>query len=72
MCLLSQVVRTNLFIQYCLTFSRNSHKCRLDFRRLPGPVFDPPRGETALSGDERGLIFPNSGWETSVAQVYIP
>ena len=24
---------------------------RLDFRRLPGPVFD-----------ECGLIFPNSGW----------
>ena len=23
---LSKVVRTNLFIQYCLTFSRNSHK----------------------------------------------
>ena len=21
--------------------------CRLDFRRLPGPVFDPPRKETA-------------------------
>ena len=34
---------------------------RLDFRRLPGPVFDPPRRET-LSGDECGLIFPNSGW----------
>ena len=30
---------------------------RLDFRRLPGPVFDPPRRE-----DECGLIFPNSGW----------
>ena len=27
MFLLSKVVRTNLFIQYCLTFSRNSHKC---------------------------------------------
>ena len=26
---------------------------RLDFRRLPGPVFDP---------HECGLIFPNSGW----------
>ena len=23
----SKVVRTNLFIQYCLTFSRNLHKC---------------------------------------------
>ena len=34
---------------------------RLDFRRLPGPVSDPPRRET-LSGDECGLIFPNSGW----------
>ena len=34
---------------------------RLDFRRLPGPVFDPPRRE-ALSGDECWLIFPNSGW----------
>ena len=34
---------------------------RLDFRRLPGPVFDPPRRES-LSGDECGLIFPNSGW----------
>ena len=34
---------------------------RLDFRRLQGPVFDPPRRE-ALSGDECGLIFPNSGW----------
>ena len=31
---------------------------RLDFRRLPGLVFDPPRKE----GDECGLIFPNSGW----------
>ena len=30
---------------------------RLDFHRLPGPVFDPPR-----RGDECGLIFPNSGW----------
>ena len=28
-----------------------SDKRRLDFRRLPGPVFD-----------EGGLIFPNSGW----------
>ena len=28
-----------------------SYKRRLDFRRLPGPVFD-----------ECGLIFPNSGW----------
>ena len=27
MFLLSKVVGTNLFIQYCLTFSRNSHKC---------------------------------------------
>ena len=27
MFLLSKVVRTNLFIQYCLTFSGNSHKC---------------------------------------------
>ena len=36
-------------------------RSRLDFRRLPGPVFDPPRRE-ALSGDECGLIFPNSGW----------
>ena len=34
---------------------------RLDFRRLSGLVFDPPRGET-LCGDECGLIFPNSGW----------
>ena len=34
---------------------------RLDFRRLPGPVFDPPRRET-LCRDECGLIFPNSGW----------
>ena len=40
---------------------------RLDFRRLPGPVFDPPRKERdecgmSVSGDECGLIFPNSGW----------
>ena len=40
---------------------------RLDFRRLPGPVFDPPHPPPllilpALSGDECGLIFPNSGW----------
>jgi len=34
---------------------------RLDFLRLPGPVFDPPRRET-LSRDECGLIVPNSGW----------
>ena len=27
MFLLSKVVRTNFFMQYCLTFSRNSHKC---------------------------------------------
>ena len=35
MFLLSKVVRANLFIQYCLTFSRNSHKCiyRLNFPR---------------------------------------
>ena len=34
MFLLSKVVRTNLFIQYCLTFSRNSHKCI--YRSLTG------------------------------------
>ena len=39
-----------------------AYAIRLDFRRLPGPVFDPPRKEKALSGDECGLIFPNSGW----------
>ena len=33
MFLLSKVVRTNLFIQYCLTFSRNSHKCIYRFSR---------------------------------------
>ena len=35
MFLLSKVVRANLFIQYCLTFSRNSHNCiyRLNFPR---------------------------------------
>ena len=33
-----------------------THNDRLDFRRLPGPVFDPPRR------DECRLIFPNSGW----------
>ena len=31
---------------------------RLDFGRLPGPFFDPPRREE----DECGLLFPNSGW----------
>ena len=36
---------------------------RLDFRRLQGAVSDPPRtAKRALSGDECGLIFPNSGW----------
>ena len=34
---------------------------RLDFRRLQGPVCDPPRRES-FRGDECGLIFPNSGW----------
>ena len=33
MFLLSKVVRTNLFIQYCLTFSRNLHKCIYRHRR---------------------------------------
>ena len=42
---------------FCFCFP----KTRLNFRRLPGPVFDPPRRET-LSVDECGLIFPNSGW----------
>ena len=32
---------------------------RLDFCRLPGPVFDPPL--LLLRGDECGLIFLNSG-----------
>ena len=41
----------NLLLTFCIL-------TRLDFRRLPGPVFDPPRRE----GDECGLIFPNSGW----------
>ena len=36
--------------------------CRLHFRRLPGPVFDPPRREGLFRGDECGLIFQNSGW----------
>ena len=27
--------------------ARGTHTPRLDFRRLPGPVFDPPRRETA-------------------------
>ena len=36
---------------------------RLDFRRLPGPVCDPP---PLLRGDECGLIFPNSGWLSSL------
>ena len=40
---------------------RVSLVCRLDFHRLPGPVFDPPRSET-ISRDECRLIFPNSGW----------
>ena len=37
---LSKVVRTNLFIQYCLTFSRNSHKCiyRQSFTRANNPA----------------------------------
>ena len=42
-----------------LKYSSNvfsSTLARLDFHRLPGPVFDPPRR------DECGLIFPNSGW----------
>ena len=43
------------------SFCASTTRYRLDFRRLPGPVFDPPRKET-LSGDECGLIFPNSGW----------
>ena len=30
---------------------------KLDFRRLPGEVFDPP----SFGGDECGLIFPNRG-----------
>ena len=28
--------------------------CRLDFRRLPGPVFDPPRRETLFRGMSAG------------------
>ena len=32
---------------------------RLDFCRLPGPVFDPPL--LLLRGDECGLIFLSSG-----------
>ena len=42
-----------------LKYSSNvfsSTLARLDFHRLPGQVFDPPRR------DECGLIFPNSGW----------
>lgn len=31
---------------------------RLDFRLLPGSVFDPP----LLREDECGLIFTNTGW----------
>ena len=34
---------------------------RLDFRRLLGLVFD-------LRGDECGLIFPNSGWKSSLSK----
>ena len=34
---------------------------RLDFRRPPDPVCDPPGRETS-GGDECGLISPNSGW----------
>ena len=34
--------RLNLPFSFC-----NRHLSRLDFRRLPGPIFDPPRRETA-------------------------
>ena len=49
------------------SFCASTTRYRLDFRRLPGPVFDPPRKERdecgmSVSGDECGLIFPNSGW----------
>ena len=58
MFLLSKVVGTNLFIQYCLTFSRNSHKCI--YRSIEcvawADVSPPPR-ETSLNGDERGETF---------------
>ena len=40
-------------------FLGGKENVRLDFHRLPGPVFDPPRRERR---DECGLIFPNSGW----------
>ena len=45
-------------IAFFFTFFKGCRCNRLDFRRLPGPVFDPPRRE----GDECGLISPNSGW----------
>ena len=35
--------------------------CRLDFRRLPGPVLILPE-ERLIPGNECRLIFPNSGW----------
>ena len=49
------------------SFCASTTRYRLDFRRLPGPLFDPPRKERdecgmSVSGDECGLIFPNSGW----------
>ena len=49
--------RHNTVGMIMLKYVESRASYRLDFRRLPGPVFDPP-----LSGDECGLIFPNSGW----------
>ena len=34
-----------------------SHNLRLDFRLLPGPVFDPPRAMSAGSFSEQRLVI---------------
>ena len=39
-------------------------RSRLDFRRLPGPVFDPPRRETTVSHSQQTIkqnaVFPRT------------
>ena len=44
-----------------------SEECRLDFRRLPGPVFDPPRRETARLVTRWPCLWRN--WKTDYLRV---
>ena len=67
MTLRTQRINHRCFHRSVTTMAILSEECRLDFRRLPGPVFDPPRRETARLVTRWPCLWRN--WKTDYLRV---